>query len=117
MTVQDQAGFLSFGNTAGAVIPLVLILDGTPGLSPADQQQLVGGYPGQPFVGAGGTLEWVLDLNTRLAVYLRDFYEEPAGDLTTLVDRYLDLELHDPDEDYNERFHHLIDDATASMQP
>jgi len=50
----------------------------------------------------------VLDLNTRLAVYLRGYYSHPAGDLTTLINRY----LASLSGDYNNRWNKMVDDAT-----
>jgi len=56
---------------------------------------------------AGNT---ILDLNTRIAVYLRAFYSSPNGDPTTLVVKYLNEEC---TGEYTARLHKLIDDATA----
>jgi hypothetical protein len=51
----------------------------------------------------------ILDLNTRIAVYLRAYYSQPSGDATSLVQRY----LQELSGDYNARLRRLIDDATA----
>ena len=58
------------------------------------------------------SLLFVLDLNTRMRVYLADLYGMPqTSDLTALVTRYLRAQT----GDYNNRFRKLITDATAAM--
>lgn len=57
-------------------------------------------------------LAFVLDLNTRLRVYLCDLYGLPATtDSTTLVARYLASQT----GEMNARFRKLISDATDAM--
>jgi hypothetical protein len=51
----------------------------------------------------------ILDLNTRIAVYLRSYYSAPDGDATTLVVRY----LNSLSGEYTARLKRLIEDATA----
>jgi hypothetical protein len=58
------------------------------------------------------SLLFVLDLNTRMRVYLADLYSLPATtDLTAMIARYLRSQT----GDMNARFHKLITDATAAM--
>lgn len=57
-------------------------------------------------------LDFVLDKNTRLMAYLRDFYTVSAGDLTTLSTRYLREEC---TGEYTARFRQLEHDATDAM--
>jgi hypothetical protein len=49
------------------------------------------------------------DMNTRIAVYLRDLYSAPGADLATLVMRYLIAQT----GEWTARFQKLITDATA----
>lgn len=56
-------------------------------------------------------LDFVLDLNTRIMVYLRAYYGPDTGDLTTLTARY----LADLTGDQNQRLQQLIQDATDTM--
>lgn len=58
---------------------------------------------------AAPTIAFVLDLNTRIWLYLGDFYSDPDGDLTTMIARYLDEE---ETGDYNNRMLALIESAT-----
>lgn len=60
---------------------------------------------------AVATLAFVLDLNTRIAVYLRDLYSAPGADTTTLMHRYLAAQS----GEYTARFKKLIQDATDAM--
>jgi hypothetical protein len=53
-------------------------------------------------------LAFVPDMNTRIAVYLRDLYSAPGADLSTLVHRYLAAQT----GEFTARFQQLIDDAT-----
>jgi hypothetical protein len=76
-----------------------------------DQQQLLWGFPGILWGAGGSTLTFVLDLNTRLRVYLADLYSLPGADLTSLSTRYLRAQT----GDYTARFKKLITDATAAM--
>jgi hypothetical protein len=74
-----------------------------------DQQQLLNDYPGVlwgALVNLGNT---ILDLNTRIAVYLRAYYSLPGADSTSLIQRY----LRELSGDYTARFKRLIEDATA----
>jgi hypothetical protein len=57
------------------------------------------------------TLAFVLDLNTRIAVYLRDLYSAPGADVSTLICRYLAAQT----GEYTARFQKLIQDATDAM--
>lgn len=78
----------------------------------ADKQQLLLGYPGILW-NVAAALTFVFDLNTRLRVFLADYYSTAEDeDLQTLVVSYLE-EL--SDEDWNNRMLQLIDDATAAM--
>jgi hypothetical protein len=52
----------------------------------------------------------ILDLNTRIAVYLRSFYSAPNGDPNTLIVKYLREEV---GGEYTARLKRLIEDATA----
>lgn len=54
----------------------------------------------------------ILDLNTRLSVFLNAFYGTSADpdELTTILDRYLEEEK---TGDYTDRLNETIDDATA----
>lgn len=56
-------------------------------------------------------LTFVLDLNTRLAVYLRNLYSDPDLDLTTGIQRYLRSQT----GDYSVRWRKLIQAATDAM--
>jgi hypothetical protein len=51
----------------------------------------------------------ILDINTRIAVFLRGYYSSPDGDATTLVVRY----LNSLSGEYTARLKRLIEDATA----
>jgi hypothetical protein len=51
----------------------------------------------------------ILDINTRIAVFLRTLYSEPNGDPTSLVVRY----LNSLSGEYTARLKRLIEDATA----
>lgn len=63
-------------------------------------------------LGTGLDLEFVLDLNTRIRVYLCDLYSAPANaDLTTLVLRYLRSQT----GEMNARLRKLVTDATDAM--
>jgi hypothetical protein len=52
----------------------------------------------------------ILDINTRIAVYLRSFYSAPNGDPNTLIVKYLREEV---GGEYTARLKRLIEDATA----
>jgi hypothetical protein len=56
-------------------------------------------------------LAFVLDLNTRLLVYLQDYYSTSNPDLTTLTLRYLNR----LSGEFTARFNKLIQDATDAM--
>lgn len=59
----------------------------------------------------GVLLAFVLDLNTRLAVYLRDLYSHPTGDLSSLMQRNLAGRT----GEYTARFKALERDALDAM--
>lgn len=71
----------------------------------ADKQQLLWGFP-EVLWAAGSALAFILDMNTRLFVYLRSVPR--TGDLTTMVCRDLAARSGNMDS----RFKNLIDDAT-----
>ena len=56
-------------------------------------------------------LGFVLDLNTRLRVFLQDHFATPITDLTTLTTRYLRTLT----GDWTARMRQLIKDATDAM--
>jgi hypothetical protein len=56
-------------------------------------------------------LAFVLDLNTRLLVYLQDYYSTSNPDLATLTLRY----LNGLSGEFTARFNKLIQDATDAM--
>lgn len=56
----------------------------------------------------GAALAFVLDLNARMLVYLRDRYTAPTGDLTTLTTRYCAEQT----GEYTARMKKLAQDAT-----
>jgi hypothetical protein len=74
-----------------------------------DKQQLLHDYPGVLYATSGGA--FILDLNTRIFVYLCTLYSlDPLdADLTSMICRYLDDQT---TGDYDQRFQHLIDQAT-----
>lgn len=74
-----------------------------------DLQQLLWGYPGLLWTTA--TLQFILDMNTRIFVYLCSLYSaDPAtSDNTALTRRYLDAATGDA----NARFQALISAATV----
>jgi hypothetical protein len=74
-----------------------------------DKQQLLNDFPGVLWASSSGV--FILDLNTRLFVYLCTLYGyDPAdADLTSMICRYLDDQT---TGDYDQRFQHLIDQAT-----
>jgi hypothetical protein len=61
--------------------------------------------------GDAEALAFVLDLNTLILVYLRDFYSDADGDLSTLIKRYLES-ADSGTGDMTQRFKNLIQDAT-----
>lgn len=75
-----------------------------------DRQQLLWGYPGILW-SFGVSLAFVLDLNTRLMVFLRDHYSIVGGDLNTEIERY----LNGLSGDMQNRWKQLIQDATDTM--
>jgi hypothetical protein len=104
-TINKKLALLSFGQVFQPNLPM------SPStLGQDDRQQLLWGYPGILW-SAGAALAFVFDLNTRLAVYLRDFYSAPTGDLSTLIVRYLAT----LSGEYTARFQRLITDATEAM--
>ncbi len=56
-------------------------------------------------------LAFVLDMNARVTVYLRDLYGDPAGDANDLIARYLASQT----GQMNARFLKLEQDATNAM--
>lgn len=62
----------------------------------------------------GAALDFVLDVNTRVAVYLRDAYTMPGGDLTTLATYKMLTYTTTPEA--TARFKKLIQDATDATQ-
>lgn len=85
------------------------IPDGT--LNQGDRQHVGFSYSGIA-AAAVAALAFVLDLNTRLCVFLRDFYSQPTGELTTLASKYLREEV---SGDMNVRFRQLVTDANTAM--
>jgi hypothetical protein len=79
-------------------------------LSAGDRQHVSWSYSGI-LAATVAALAFVLDLNTRLLVFLRDHYSVSGGDLTSLATRY----LAGLSGDYNVRFRKLIQDATDAM--
>lgn len=75
-----------------------------------DQQQLLWGFP-EILWGSAVTLGFVLDMNTRLYVYIKSHYSLTGGDLTTLMQRY----LNELSGDMNGRLRKLVKDATDAM--
>ena len=105
-TTNEKFALLSFGRSTEPMnIPV-----SPSSLGADDSQQLLWGYPGILW-GAGAVLTFVLDLNTRLRVYLADLYTLPGADLTSMTARYLRAQT----GDYTARFKKLITDATAAM--
>ena len=76
-----------------------------------DDQQLLWGFP-EILWGVAAALAFVLDLNTRLMVYLRDYYSVTGGDLTYLTNKYLNALT---TGDRTQKMRRLIQDATDSM--
>lgn len=76
-----------------------------------DKQQLLWGYPGVLWGAAASIVgNAILDLNTRLSVFLNTHYGySPHKDANALAMRYLRDEL---TGDYANRFKQLVDDAT-----
>jgi hypothetical protein len=105
-TINEKFALIAFGRTTD---PMMLPVSGG-SIGQDDQQQFLWGYPGLLWA-AGAALEFVLDLNTRIAVFLRDLYTEPAGDTTTMATRYMAT----LSGDANARFHRMIQDATDAM--
>lgn len=98
-------------SSVGLLMPFLLappLPDGT--LAAGDRQHSAFTYSGILASGAVA-LAFVLDLNTRLMVYLRDLYTVTGGDLTTLVAR----RLGELSGDYTSRMRQLIQDATDAM--
>ena len=77
-----------------------------------DRQHIAWTYSGIAAT-AQAALAFVLDLNTRLWVYLADLYSVSPTDNTALVRRHLDGQS---SGDATQRFKRLIDDATSAMQ-
>lgn len=62
--------------------------------------------------GGAITIGYEADMNTRLLVYLRAYYTVSAGDLTTLVRKWMNEQT---TGDANQRLQKLITDATNAM--
>lgn len=89
------------------------ISPGSP-MTSEDWQQFLNGYPGLPWSEAEGA--FILDLNTRLRVYLTGLYglDYATSDLTSMICRHLDEQT---SGDYDQRFLRLIDEATPGSPP
>lgn len=88
--------------------PGIPLLPGTLGAD--DRQQLIWGFP-EVLWASGLSLAFILDMNTRLYVYLCNYYGVSTGELTALVQRY----LAGLSGNYNQRMIQLIQDATDAM--
>jgi hypothetical protein len=98
-------------SSVGVLMSFVLappIPDGD--LEAGDRQHASWSYSGV-LAGAATLLAFVQDVNSRLAVYLRDFYSAPGGDLNVLLVRYHAANT----GDLNARLHKAVDDATEAM--
>lgn len=76
-------------------------------LDQADKQQLLWGFP-EILWTAGSVLAFILDLNTRIFVYLKLTYYPTGNDLSTMINKNLATRT----GDMNNRFRALIEDAT-----
>lgn len=76
-------------------------------LDAADAQQLLWGFP-EILWTAAAVMAFILDLNTRLFVYLRTVPYPAGNDLTTMMTQNLAGRT----GDMNARFHALVNDAT-----
>jgi hypothetical protein len=76
-------------------------------LDQADKQQLLWGFP-EILWTAGSVLAFILDLNTRIFVYLKVTYYPTGNDLSTMINKNLATRT----GDMNNRFRALIEDAT-----
>lgn len=68
-------------------------------------------WEAESWEGGAAVLAFVLDLNTRITVYLRDLYAVPTAECTTLTVRYLAANT----GEMNARFQKLIQAATDAM--
>ncbi len=103
-TVNDKIGIIEWCSVYEPGLP---ISPGTFGQD--DKQQLLNDYPG--VLWPSGSSVFILDMNTRLRVYLCTLYSlNPAtADLTSMICHWLDT---NPPGDYDQRFQRLIDLAT-----
>lgn len=78
-----------------------------------DQQQLLWDFPEVLWTAAAGPAAFILDLNTRLRVFLEAYYSlsPSTADLTSMIAKYL-RDMLTVTGDYDTRFRRLIDDAT-----
>lgn len=107
MAITTDTGKLAIMELEDVWEPGLPLIPGTLGAD--DEQQLLWGFPEVLFA-AAATLAFILDMNTRLFVYLRTV-EFPSGgnlDLTTMMTKSLAGRLGDA----NNRFKALVDDAT-----
>jgi hypothetical protein len=84
------------------------IPDGT--LGAGDRQHVAWSYSGIA-AAAGTVLAFILDMNTRMLVYLRDLYSAPTAELTSLTTRYLAAQT----GEMTARVRKLQTDATDAM--
>lgn len=103
-SINEKLAVMEWGDSWEPGLPMV----STSTIDQADKQQLLVDYPGILW-SAGSLIPFILDMNTRLFVYLKTFYTEGAGaDLTTMMSRY----LRGLTGDYDTRFRKLIQDAS-----
>lgn len=98
-------------SAVGLHLPFVavpVLPDGT--LAQGDRQHIAFSYSGIA-AATDAALAFVLDLNTRIAVYLRDFYTAPTAEVTPLTGRYLNTLT----GDMTARWRTLVQDATDAM--
>lgn len=99
-------------SSVGLLLPFLAVPplpDGT--LGAGDRQHIAFSYSGI-LAGATAALAFVLDVNTRIMVYLRDLYAVSAGENTALTRRRMDALS---SGDANQRLLQIIADATAAM--
>ncbi len=106
MAITTNTGKLGVMEWCQVYEPGLPLLPGV--LGGPDQRQLLWDYPEL----VTPVALFVVDLNTRLRVYLADFYgysDDASPDLTMLMERYLKEEL---TGDYDTRLRQLILDAS-----
>lgn len=108
-TTNEKFAAIVFGRTTD---PMHLTVSGGT-IEQDDQQQFLWGFPGVLW-GAAAVLDFVLDMNTRIMVFLRDFYTVSGGDLSTLTAKYL---AEEKTGEYTARMQGLIQDATDATLP